>query len=74
MTQDKKDARLGQEIQFLGRMLGDVVRAANGDVIYPRIEHIRKLAVALRRSTAAADAGGEMAALKVCSIVRPSSS
>ena len=64
MTQDKKDARLGQEIQFLGRMLGDVVRAANGDVIYQRIEHIRKLAVALRRSTAAADAGGEMAALK----------
>ncbi len=50
MAQDEKDARLGQEIQFLGRMLGDVVRAANGDVIYHRIEHIRKLAVALRRS------------------------
>ena len=63
MTQDEKDARLGREIQFLGRMLGDVVRAANGDVIYQRIEHIRKLAVSLRR-TAGQNSGEEIAALK----------
>ncbi len=63
MAQDEKDARLGQEIQFLGRMLGDVVREANGDVIYHRIEHIRKLAVSLRR-TAGQNSGEESAALK----------
>ena len=49
MTQDEKDARLGQEIQSLGRVLGDVIRSANGEIIFNRIEHIRKLAVALRR-------------------------
>ncbi|MBL0122315.1 MAG: phosphoenolpyruvate carboxylase [Betaproteobacteria bacterium] len=57
MAQDEKDARLGQEIQSLGRMLGDVIRAANGEAIFNRIEHIRKLAVALRRT--AAPSGGE---------------
>lgn len=49
MAQDEKDARLGQEIQSLGRVLGEVIRAANGELIFNRIEHIRKLAVALRR-------------------------
>ena len=49
MSQDEKDARLGQEIQFLGRLLGDVIHAANGELIFNRIEHIRQLAVALRR-------------------------
>ena len=51
MTQDDKDARLGREIQYLGRLLGDVIREANGDVIFERIEQIRQLAVALRRNT-----------------------
>ncbi len=50
MAQDEKDTRLGQEIQSLGRMLGDVIRAANGESIFNRIEHIRKLAVGLRRA------------------------
>ena len=60
MAEDEKDARLGQEIQFLGRLLGDVIRVANGEIIFDRIEHIRKLAVAQRR-----DAGdGNGAALK----------
>jgi phosphoenolpyruvate carboxylase len=57
---DEKDARLGQEIQFLGRLLGDVIRAANGEAIFNRIEHIRKLAVALRRQSG----GEDIAALK----------
>jgi phosphoenolpyruvate carboxylase len=46
---DEKDARLGQDIQYLGRLLGDVIRATNGEPIFGRIEHIRQLAVALRR-------------------------
>ena len=49
MLKDEKDARLGQEIQFLGRLLGDVIHRASGESIYNRIEHIRQLAVALRR-------------------------
>ena len=49
MAQDEKDARLGEEIQSLGRVLGEVIREASGEIIFERIEHIRKLAVALRR-------------------------
>ena len=49
MSADDKDARLGQEIQYLGRLLGDVIRTANGEAIFEKIEHIRKLAVSLRR-------------------------
>ena len=60
MKPDEKDTRLGQEIQSLGRLLGDVIRAANGETIFNRIEHIRKLAVGLRRQ---AD-GGELAIVK----------
>ena len=63
MAEDEKDARLGQEIQFLGRLLGDVIRTANGEIIFNRIEHIRKLAVALRR-TASSSGGDDIAALK----------
>ncbi|MEP7156744.1 MAG: phosphoenolpyruvate carboxylase, partial [Betaproteobacteria bacterium] len=49
MATDDKDARLGQEIQYLGRLLGEVIRSANGEAIFEKIEHIRQLAVALRR-------------------------
>ena len=55
MLQNEKDARLGQEIQFLGRLLGEVIRAANGDAIFNKIEQIRQLAVTLRRGVGAAD-------------------
>ena len=55
MSPDEKDARLRQEIQLLGRLLGEVIRTTNGDVIYARIEHIRKLAVALRRQSGGED-------------------
>ena len=50
VAQDEKDTRLGQEIQSLGRVLGEVIRSASGELIFNRIEHIRKLAVALRRN------------------------
>jgi len=56
MTQDDKDARLGREIQYLGRLLGDVIREVNGEPIFERIEQIRQLAVALRRNTNAQEA------------------
>jgi phosphoenolpyruvate carboxylase len=56
MPQDEKDARLGQEIQYLGRLLGDVIRRANGESIFNRIEQIRQLAVTLRRDAASGDA------------------
>lgn len=49
MAQDDKDARLGLGIHFPGRLLGEVIHAASGETIFNRIEHIRKLAVALRR-------------------------
>ena len=57
MAVDEKDARLGQEIQFLGRLLGDVIRAANGESIFNRIEHIRQLAVAQRRDAGDGNGG-----------------
>ena len=63
MAPDEKDARLGQEIQYLGRLLGEVIHAASGDVIFNRIEHIRKLAVALRRQDAHDDIAGFKTAL-----------
>ncbi len=50
MATDEKDARLGQEIQSLGRLLGDVLRTASGEEIFARIESIRQLAVGLRRA------------------------
>jgi phosphoenolpyruvate carboxylase len=55
-TPDEKDARLGQEIQSLGRLLGDVIRDVNGEATFNKVEHIRQLAVALRRGTLASEA------------------
>ena len=63
MAQTNKDARLKQEIQFLGRMLGEVIRGANGETIFNRIEHIRKLAVARRRG-ASPNGGDDSGKLK----------
>ena len=58
MPPAENDARLGQDIQYLGRLLGDVIRATNGETIFGRIEHIRQLAVALRRQTGGDDFEG----------------
>src|SRR5258707_2335944 len=44
-----KDARLGEDIRLLGRLLGDTIRAYEGDVTFELIEKIRQLAVASRR-------------------------
>ncbi len=52
MSEVEKDALLGQEIQYLGRLLGEAIRNANGTETFDRVEHIRQLAVALRRGPA----------------------
>jgi len=44
-----KDARLAEDIRLLGRILGDTIRAYEGDDAFNRIEEIRRLAVASRR-------------------------
>jgi phosphoenolpyruvate carboxylase len=44
-----KDARLAEDIRLLGRLLGDTIRAYEGDAEYTQIEEIRRLAVASRR-------------------------
>lgn len=51
-----KDQPLSDDIRLLGRLLGDVVRAHEGDEFFDVIERIRRLAVAFRRvhDTAAA--------------------
>jgi len=44
-----KDARLAEDIRLLGRLLGDTIRAYEGEAEYTQIEEIRRLAVASRR-------------------------
>jgi phosphoenolpyruvate carboxylase len=44
-----KDARLGEDIRLLGRILGDTIRAYEGDPAFNLVEDIRRLAVASRR-------------------------
>ncbi len=45
----EKDARLGEDIRLLGRLLGDTIRERDGARTYALIEEIRQLAVASRR-------------------------
>ena len=51
MRRQKQDAEkpLIEDIRLLGRILGDVIRAHEGDAVYDRVETIRKLSVAFRR-------------------------
>ncbi len=44
-----KHAPLGEDIRLLGRLLGDTIRAYEGEVTFALIEEIRRLAVASRR-------------------------
>jgi phosphoenolpyruvate carboxylase len=44
-----KDSRLAEDIRLLGRLLGDTIRAYEGEDKFRRIEEIRRLAVASRR-------------------------
>ena len=53
-----KDAPLVDDIRFLGRLLGEVIRDQEGKAIYALIENIRQLSVAFRRQ---ADAGADKA-------------
>ena len=50
---DGKDARLREETRLLGRVLGEVIRAASGEDTFNKIEQIRQLAVAFRRGAKA---------------------
>lgn len=43
------DAPEREDLRFLGRLLGDVIRAQEGETVYGRIEAIRQAAVAVRR-------------------------
>src|SRR6185503_5729274 len=45
----EKDARLGEDIRLLGRILGDTIRAYEGGAAFALVEDIRQLAVVARR-------------------------
>src|SRR5688500_4193355 len=45
-----KHARLAEDIRLLGRILGDTIRALEGEPAFALVEEIRQLAVAARRS------------------------
>ena len=44
-----KDAPLKEDIRMLGRLLGDVLRAQEGDAVYEVVETVRQTAVRFRR-------------------------
>jgi phosphoenolpyruvate carboxylase len=44
-----KDAPLAEDIRLLGRLLGDTIRAYEGEAVFTLVEEIRRLAVASRR-------------------------
>jgi phosphoenolpyruvate carboxylase len=45
----EKDVALRYDIRLLGRVLGDTVRAQEGDRVFELVEHIRRTAVQFRR-------------------------
>jgi phosphoenolpyruvate carboxylase len=47
--QDFKEELLGRDIRQLGRLLGDVVRAQQGDEVFDKIESIRRMSIGFRR-------------------------
>ncbi|TDV34625.1 phosphoenolpyruvate carboxylase type 1 [Paraburkholderia caballeronis] len=55
-TRDDKDQPLFEDIRFLGRLLGDVVREQEGDAVFDVVETIRQTAVRFRREDDRADA------------------
>ncbi|HEX7933206.1 MAG TPA: phosphoenolpyruvate carboxylase, partial [Paraburkholderia sp.] len=48
-TRDDKDHPLFQDIRYLGRLLGDVLREQEGDEVFDVVETIRQTAVRFRR-------------------------
>ena len=49
VTGDKKDEPLREDIRFLGRILGDVVRDQEGDYTFEIVEKIRKTSIRFHR-------------------------
>ena len=54
-----KDAPLKEDIRMLGRLLGDVLRAQEGDAVFDVVETVRQTAVRFRRE-ADSQAGAEL--------------
>ncbi|RQH08457.1 phosphoenolpyruvate carboxylase [Paraburkholderia dinghuensis] len=48
-TRDDKDQPLFEDIRFLGRLLGEVLREQEGDAVFDVVETIRQTAVRFRR-------------------------
>ncbi|WP_250463644.1 phosphoenolpyruvate carboxylase [Caballeronia sp. GAFFF2] len=48
-TRDDKDRPLFEDIRYLGRLLGDVLREQEGDAVFDLVEAIRQTAVKFRR-------------------------
>ncbi|AOK30335.1 MULTISPECIES: phosphoenolpyruvate carboxylase [Burkholderia] len=48
-TREDKDRPLFEDIRYLGRLLGDVVREQEGDAVFEVVETIRQTAVKFRR-------------------------
>jgi phosphoenolpyruvate carboxylase len=55
-ARDDKDQPLFEDIRYLGRLLGDVVREQEGDAVFDVVETIRQTAVRFRREDDRADA------------------
>ena len=45
-----EDAPLRYDIRLLGRILGDTVRAQEGEPVFALVEHIRRIAVQFHRT------------------------
>ncbi|MET3132030.1 phosphoenolpyruvate carboxylase [Oxalobacteraceae bacterium GrIS 1.11] len=59
-SNDFKDELLSRDIRQLGRLLGDAIRAHQGEAAFHGIEHIRQCAIRFRRDQDQG-AGGELA-------------
>ncbi|QGZ54109.1 phosphoenolpyruvate carboxylase [Paraburkholderia acidiphila] len=55
-ARDDKDQPLFEDIRYLGRVLGDVLREQEGDAVFDMVETIRQTAVRFRREDDNADA------------------
>ncbi|PVX82400.1 phosphoenolpyruvate carboxylase type 1 [Paraburkholderia unamae] len=55
-ARDDKDQPLFEDIRYLGRLLGEVLREQEGDAVFDVVETIRQTAVRFRREDDSADA------------------
>ncbi len=55
-ARDDKDQPLFEDIRYLGRLLGEVLREQEGDAVFDVVESIRQTAVRFRREDDSADA------------------